>query len=116
MVPGLQDADSAGAAEGLGSSDHIRAWCFGIVGPAEAKSLETRWAKHRKENGLDRNGKLIEALSTCSAAHGPDRHSHDPTLRSQHLTSFETTPEGEAREGESVDEGFTLGANERWPR
>jgi hypothetical protein len=88
---------------------------FGIVGPAEAKSLEKRWAKHRKENGLDRNGKLLEVLSTSSAAHGPDRHSHVPTLLSQ-LTSLETTPEREAREGVSVDEGFTLGANERRPR
>lgn len=64
---------------------------FGIVGPAEAKSLEKRWAKHRKENGLDRNGKLLEALSKSSAAHGPDRHSHDPTLLS-HPTSLVPHP------------------------
>jgi hypothetical protein len=89
---------------------------FGIVAPAEMKSLEKRWANHRKENSLDRNGKPNPAVATSSDSQGPDRHSHDPTLRSQHLTSFETTPEGEAREGESVDEGFTLGANERWPR
>ncbi len=76
---------------------------FGIVHPAEAKSLQKRWAKQRKENGLDRNGKLIEALSTSSAAHGPDRHSHDPTSLS-HRTSLETTPELETREGVSVDE------------
>jgi hypothetical protein len=30
---------------------------FGIVGAAEAKLLEKRWAKHRKENGLGLNGK-----------------------------------------------------------
>ena len=53
---------------------------FGIVGAAEVKSLEKRWAKHRKENSLDRNGKLSEALSTASTPHGPDRQSHDPTL------------------------------------
>jgi hypothetical protein len=53
---------------------------FGIVVPAEVKSVEKRWAKHRKENSLDRNGKLSEALSTASAHHGPDRQSHDPTL------------------------------------
>ena len=53
---------------------------FGIVAAAEVKSLEKRWAKHRKENSLDRNGKLCEGLSTASARHGPDRQSHDPTL------------------------------------
>ena len=53
---------------------------FGIVAPAEMKSLEKRWAKHRKETNLDRNGKLSEALSTASAPHGPDRQAHDPTL------------------------------------
>ena len=54
---------------------------FGIVAGAEVKSLEKRWAKHRKENSLDLNGKHSEALSTASAPHGPDRHSHGPTLR-----------------------------------
>ena len=49
---------------------------FGIVAGAEVKSLDKRWAKHRKENSLDLNGKLSEALSTASAPHGPDRHSH----------------------------------------
>ena len=53
---------------------------FGIVAATEATSLEKRWAKHRKENNLDRNGKLGDALSTVSAAHGADRQSHDPTL------------------------------------
>jgi hypothetical protein len=51
---------------------------FGIVGAVEAKSLEKRWAKHRKENSLDRNGKPDPALSTGSDSQGPDRHSHDP--------------------------------------
>jgi len=53
---------------------------FGIVAAAEVKSLEKRWAKHRKENSLDRNGKLNEAVSTAAADHGPDRQSHDPAL------------------------------------
>ena len=53
---------------------------FGIVAAPEVKSLEKRWAKHRKENSLDRNGKLSEALSTASAPHGPDGRSHDPTV------------------------------------
>ena len=52
---------------------------FGIVAAADMKSLEKRWTKHRKENSLDRNGKLSDALSTASVSHGPDRHSHDPT-------------------------------------
>ena len=53
---------------------------FGIVAAAEVKSLEKRWAKHRKENSLDRKGKLSEALSTASTPHGPDRQSHEFTL------------------------------------
>lgn len=43
---------------------------FGIVAAAEVKSLEKRWAKHRKENSLDRNGKSIQAVITeGSSAH-----------------------------------------------
>ena len=52
---------------------------FGIVAAAEVKSLEKRWAKHRKENNLDRNGKPNPPPSTGSERQGPDRHSHDPT-------------------------------------
>jgi len=54
---------------------------FGIVPPAEVKSLEKRWAKHRKENNLDRNGKLDEAVTAVSDSQGRGNHSHDPTLR-----------------------------------
>jgi hypothetical protein len=54
---------------------------FGIVAAAEVKSLEKRWAKHRKENSLDRNGKLSEAFSAASTPHGLDRQSHDRTPR-----------------------------------
>ena len=52
---------------------------FGIVAAVEVKSLEKRWAKHRKENNLDRNGKPNPALSTGSERQGPERHSHGPT-------------------------------------
>ena len=52
---------------------------FGIVAAAEVKSLEKRWTKHRKENGLDRNGKPNLPVSTGSNLQEPDRHSHDPT-------------------------------------
>ena len=52
---------------------------FGIVTPAEVKPLEKRWAKHRKESKLDRNGKLSEAATTASDYQGPDSHWHDPT-------------------------------------
>lgn len=53
---------------------------FGIVTPAEVKLLEKRWAKHRKENNLDRNGKLSEAATTVSDSQGPGSHLHGPTL------------------------------------
>ncbi len=53
---------------------------FGIVTPAEVKSLDKYWAKHRKKNSLDRNGKPDPAVSTGSDPQGPDRHSHGPTL------------------------------------
>jgi hypothetical protein len=53
---------------------------FGIVTAAEVKSLEKRWAKHRKENNLDRNGKLGEAATTVSDSLGPGSHSHGPSL------------------------------------
>jgi len=52
---------------------------FGIVAAAEMKSLEKRWAKHRKENGLDRNGKPNQAVSTGSNPQELHRHSHDRT-------------------------------------
>src|SRR5262245_38207055 len=52
---------------------------FGLVAAAQVKSLEKRWAKHRKENNLDRNGKPNPALSRGSERQGPERHSHGPT-------------------------------------
>ena len=53
---------------------------FGIVSQMEFKSLEKRWAKHRKQNSLDRDGKLSQAATTASDSQGPGSHSHDPTL------------------------------------
>ena len=52
---------------------------FGLVATAQVKWLEKRWAKHRKENNLDGNGKPNPALSTGSERQGPERHSHGPT-------------------------------------
>ena len=52
---------------------------FGIVAGAEVKSLDKRWAKHRKENSLDLNGKPNLPVSTGSNLQEPDSHSHDPT-------------------------------------
>ncbi len=36
---------------------------FGIAPQTQVKSLEKRWAKHRKQNGLDRNGKPSEGTT-----------------------------------------------------
>jgi hypothetical protein len=52
---------------------------FGIVGAVEAKSLEKRWAKHHKENSLDRNGRPNLTGSTDSNPLEPDGHLHGPT-------------------------------------
>jgi len=52
---------------------------FGIVGAVEVKSLEKRWATHRKENGLDRNGKPSSALFTGSDSQAANHHSHGPS-------------------------------------
>jgi hypothetical protein len=52
---------------------------FGLVAAAQVKSLEKRWAKHRKENSFDRNGKPNLPVSTGSNLQEPDRLSHDPT-------------------------------------
>ena len=53
---------------------------FGIVTAAEVKSLEKRWAKHRKENNLDRNGKLGEVTTTVSDSQVLGKHLHDAGL------------------------------------
>ena len=54
---------------------------FGILTQVKVKSLEKRWAMHRKENGLDRNGRLTEAVITDSSPEGPAAHSHSPTSK-----------------------------------
>lgn len=88
---------------------------FGIVAAAEIKSLEKRWAKHRKENSLDRNGKLIEALSTASAAHGQivsrTTLPYDGTS-----TSEKSAHKRETGKPLSVGEEITRGTSERGPR
>jgi hypothetical protein len=53
---------------------------FGIVGGVEVKSLEKRWARHRKENDLDRNGKPKSTRSTDSNSHTPNHRRHGPAL------------------------------------
>ena len=88
---------------------------FGIVAAAEVKSLEKRWAKHRKENGLGLNGKPDPAVSTGFNPQGRTG-TRTVLLCDDTSTSVEITPEREAREGVSVDGGFTLGASERRPR
>jgi hypothetical protein len=52
---------------------------FGVIAAAQVKSLEKRWAKHCRENSLDRNGKPKQSVSTGSNLQEPNRHSHGPT-------------------------------------
>jgi hypothetical protein len=52
---------------------------FAIVAPAEVESLEKRWAKHRKDHDLDRNGKQNLTASTDSDSQAPNHHWHGPT-------------------------------------
>jgi hypothetical protein len=52
---------------------------FGIVGGVEVKSLEKRWAKHREDNDLDRNGTQNLTASTGSDSQAPNHHWHGPT-------------------------------------
>ena len=52
---------------------------FGIVPQMEVKSLEKRWAKHRKENRFDRNGRPSEPITRPSIDEPPALHWHDPT-------------------------------------
>ncbi len=40
---------------------------FGIASQTEFKSLEKRWAKHRKENKLNRNGRPSQAITRPSS-------------------------------------------------
>ena len=93
---------------------------FGIVPPVEVKSLEKRWAKHRKENGLDRNGRPAcqgagrpsETIATPSSDGLPAVHSHDLTDG----TLVASAGEHDDQEDEAVGEGITHDAAERRPR
>ena len=85
---------------------------FGIVPPAEVKSLEKRWATHRKENDLDRNGKPPQAVIVDSSPEGPADHSHRPTSK----TPVEVAPEQKSQQSEPFSEGSTPDAGERSPR
>ena len=80
---------------------------FGIVGAVEAKSLEKRWAKHRKENSLDRNGKPNLTGSSDSNPLESDGHLHGSTSGPHVNRSGD-----HAREGKSFAEASTLGAKE----
>ncbi|MGH7774965.1 MAG: hypothetical protein ACREQA_22285 [Candidatus Binatia bacterium] len=93
---------------------------FGIVPQVEVKSLEKRWAKHRKENGLDRNGRPAcqgagtpsEIITTPSSDARPALHSHDPTDG----TWVASAGEHDGQEDEAVGEGITHDAAGRRPR
>jgi hypothetical protein len=84
---------------------------FGIVPQVEFKSLEKRWAKHRKEKGLDRNGRPAcqaevrpgEPRTTPSSDAPPALHSHDPTDGT--LVASAGVHDGE--EDQAVGQGIT---------
>ena len=76
---------------------------FGIVAAAEMKSLEKRWAKHRKENSLDRNGKPTLAVITRSSPEGPSVHSHCVISE----TTIDVALEDELQRSEPISGGFT---------
>ncbi len=71
---------------------------FGIVPLVEAKSLEKRWAKHRKQNSLDRNGKSTRDEIIDSSLEEPEPHPHSPATN----TSPDVTPEQRSRLAERV--------------
>ena len=79
---------------------------FGIAPQAEAKSLEKRWAKHRKENGLDRNGRPTKAVITDSIPESPAAHSHSPPSK----TLVDVAPDQELEQAEPVSGGSTRDA------
>ena len=66
---------------------------FGIVAAAEMKSLEKRWAKHRKENSLDRNGKSIQAVITRSTPEGSSAHLHSAISKATMDVALEHEPQ-----------------------
>jgi len=82
---------------------------FGIVTPAEAKSLEKRWAKHRKENSLDRNGKFTEPVFTDSTPDGPSAHLHSVAGE----TTMDVALEHELQRAEPISGRSTRDPSER---
>jgi hypothetical protein len=93
---------------------------FGIVPQVEFKSLEKRWAKHRKEKGLDRNGRPAceaevrpgEPTTTPSSLVPQALHSHDPTDG----TLVASAGEHDGEEEEAARKGFIHDAAGRRPR
>lgn len=85
---------------------------FAILPRGEVQSLEKRWAKHRKQNSLDRNGKSSEAITGGSNRHRPARHSHSPT----YAASTEAAPERHPQEAEPQGGGSSRVTRERRPR
>ena len=85
---------------------------FGVAPPAEVKSLQKRWAKHRKQNGLDRHGKPSQAVATGFSPQGPARHSHSPT----DVTSVDAAPDRKPQQVEPRGERFSRATSERRPR
>ncbi len=81
---------------------------FGIAPQAEVKSLEKRWAKHRKENSLDRNGRPSEPIITPS--------SHAPSGFHSDYSSEGTLVVGEQHSQEAGSGGFTHDGTGRRPR
>jgi hypothetical protein len=76
---------------------------FGIVAAAEMKSLEKRWAKHRKENSLDRNGKSTQAVMTRSTPEGSSPHLHSATSK----RTLDVALEHELQRTEPISGGST---------
>ena len=76
---------------------------FGIVAPAEVKSLEKRWAKHRKENSLDRDGKSTQAVITGSTPEGSSAHLQSATSK----RTLDVALEHELQRTEPISRGST---------
>lgn len=75
---------------------------FGIVAAAEMKSLEKRWAKRRKENSLDRNGKSIQAVIT-----GPPLRGRRPICTVTSNRTLDVALEHELQRSEPISGGST---------
>ena len=86
---------------------------FGIAPQTQVKSLEKRWAKHRKQNGLDRNGKPSEGTTKPhSLAVSPRPHWRACCRRP--LVTSDGAHDGQ--EDKAVGGDFTHDAPRRRPR